>query len=55
MTIENSTPQESQPDSILSYVRDIPNICSLAGLACTTLAIYFSILHIYSAAMISMI
>lgn len=55
MSTENATPEESQPSSILSYVRDIPNLCSLTGLACTTLAIYFSILGIYSAAMIGMI
>ena len=55
MSVENSTPQEPRPNSILSYVRDLPNICSLAGLACTTLAIYYSILGVYSAAMIGMI
>jgi len=55
MSTENVTPEESQPSPILSYVRDIPNLCSLSGLACTTLAIYFSILGIYSAAMIGMI
>ena len=55
MSIENSALQESHPNSILSYVRDLPNICSLAGLACTTLAIYYSILGVYSAAMIGMI
>ena len=41
--------------TIISYVKDLPNICSLAGLACTVLAIYFSILGVYSAAMIGMI
>ena len=55
MSRENSALQESRPNSILSYVWDLPNICSLAGLACTTLAIYFSILGVYSAAMIGMI
>jgi len=55
MSTENSALQESRPNSILSYVWDLPNICSLAGLACTTLAIYFSILGVYSAAMIGMI
>jgi CDP-diacylglycerol--serine O-phosphatidyltransferase len=55
MSIENSVHQESRPNSIISYVRDLPNICSLAGLACTTLAIYYSILGVYSAAMIGMI
>jgi len=48
------TPQSQQP-TILSYVKDIPNLCSLAGLACTILAIYFCIKGIYGAAMIGMI
>jgi len=54
MTTETIEQQESQP-SILSYVKDIPNLCSLAGLACTVSAIYFSILGIYYGAMIGMI
>ena len=45
---------ELQP-AIISYVKDLPNVCSLAGLACTILAIYFSILGVYHAAMIGMI
>ena len=47
--------QEKQPNSIISYLWDLPNICSLAGLGCTMLAIYFIILGVYSAAMIGMI
>ncbi|MBL4797288.1 MAG: CDP-alcohol phosphatidyltransferase family protein [Oleispira sp.] len=54
MTSNNSTPQAIQP-TILSYVKDLPNICSLAGLACTMSAIYFSILGFYYAAMIGMV
>ena len=45
---------ELQP-AIISYVKDLPNVCSLTGLACTILAIYFSILGVYYAAMIGMI
>lgn len=41
--------------TIISYVNDLPNLCSLCGLACTISAIYFSVLGIYSAAMIGMI
>tara|TARA_B110000046_G_scaffold183598_1_gene220046 strand:+ start:1146 stop:1799 length:654 start_codon:yes stop_codon:yes gene_type:complete len=41
--------------TILSFVKDGPNLCSLTGLACTILSIYFSILGIYYAAMIGMI
>jgi len=54
MIEEKSEPQEIQP-TILSYVKDIPNLLSLLGLACTVLAIYFSILENYYAAMIGMI
>lgn len=54
MTTDNADSQELQP-TILSYVKDLPNLCSLAGLACTILAIYFSILGVYYAAMIGMI
>jgi len=50
----SETNNMKQP-TILSYVKDIPNILSLAGLACTLLAIYYSILGIYSIAMIGMV
>lgn len=50
----SETTTMKQP-SILSYVKDIPNLLSLAGLACTLLAIYYSILGIYSIAMIGMV
>lgn len=40
---------------ILSYLKDLPNLCSLAGLGCTLLAICFSILGNYPAAMIGMV
>jgi len=55
MTSKNSESQELQPNTILSYAKDLPNICSLSGLACTLLAIYFSISGLYAAAMIGMI
>jgi CDP-diacylglycerol--serine O-phosphatidyltransferase len=55
MIAESPTPDELQPAPILSYVKDLPNLCSLAGLACTVLAIYYSILGVYSAVMIGMI
>jgi phosphatidylserine synthase len=54
MATDNEEPQELQP-AIISYVKDLPNLCSLAGLACTILAIYFSITGVYYAAMIGMI
>jgi len=54
MTVNNSEVQELQP-TILSYAKDLPNICSLSGLACTIAAIYFSITGLYAAAMIGMV
>ncbi|WP_372836587.1 phosphatidylcholine/phosphatidylserine synthase [Pontibacterium sp.] len=54
MTTGIEETQELQP-AIISYVKDLPNVCSLAGLACTILAIYFSIIGVYYAAMIGMI
>jgi phosphatidylserine synthase len=54
MNTANTEFQEPQP-TILSFVKDLPNLCSLAGLACTILSIYFSILGIFYAAMIGMI
>ena len=55
MTAKNADSEELQPNAILSYVKDLPNIASLSGLACTLLAIYFSIKGLYAAAMIGMI
>ena len=55
MTTKKSISIKFPTKSILSYIRDIPNICSLAGLGCSLLAIYFLIIGIYEAAMIGMI
>ena len=41
--------------SILSFIKDLPNICSLMGLVCSILAIYFMFIGIYQIAMIGMI
>ncbi|KAF3983148.1 MAG: CDP-alcohol phosphatidyltransferase [Methylococcales symbiont of Hymedesmia sp. n. MRB-2018] len=54
MDTVNHASQETQP-TILSFLKDWANICSLAGLACTILAIYYSILGNYFATMIGMI
>lgn len=43
------------PRPILRYVRDLPNICSLAGLFCAILCIYFSFLGNFPAAMIGLV
>ena len=45
----------NSPVSILSFARDLPNICSLAGLLCAVLAIYYAVLENFSAAMIGLI
>ena len=52
MTIKNGA---APKPSILSHTKDLPNICSLAGLGCSLLAIYFLIIGFYPAAMIGMI
>ena len=54
MTIDEHVFDEVPP-SILSFVKDVPNLCSLAGLACTLFAIYFSITGVFYAAMIGMV
>ena len=41
--------------TILSFVRDLPNICSLAGLLCAVLGIYFAVLGNFPAAIIGLI
>ena len=51
-----AAPHSSDPPaSILSFAKDLPNICSLAGLLCAVLAIYYAVLGIFSAAMIGLI
>ena len=55
MSKENSNTKEIKQPTILSYVKDIPNLLSLSGLACTVLAIYFSITGLYEIAMIGMV
>jgi len=41
--------------TILSFAKDLPNICSLVGLFCAVLAIYFAILGNFPATMIGLI
>ena len=55
MTTENAAPVELPTRPIISYIKDLPNLCSLAGLGCTLMAIYFIIIGVYGAAMIGMI
>ena len=55
MSQENDISVEMKQPTILSYVRDLPNLLSLSGLFATVLAIYFSITGLYAAAMIGMV
>jgi len=55
MTTKIADSQRPKPKPILSYLWDAPNLCSLAGLGCTLIAIYSIMLENYSAAMIGMI
>jgi len=55
MSKESEIHEKLQQPTILSYIKDIPNLLSLAGLASTILAIYFAIEGIYALAMIGMV
>ena len=41
--------------SILTFAKDLPNICSLAGLLCAVFAIYFAIEGSFIASIISIL
>ncbi len=45
----------ASPPSILSFAKDLPNICSLVGLLCAVGAMYYAILGNFPAAMIGLI
>ncbi len=47
--------QPSHQTSMLWFAKDLPNICSLAGLFCALLGIYFAVLQHFSLAVIAMI
>jgi phosphatidylserine synthase len=51
----HSVPLPASQKTILSYAGDLPNICSLVGLFCSVLAIYYAIVGLFHAAMIGMI
>jgi CDP-diacylglycerol--serine O-phosphatidyltransferase len=55
MPNKNEQSVKTKQQTILSYVKDLPNLLSLSGLACTVLAIYFAITGLYAAAMIGMV
>jgi CDP-diacylglycerol--serine O-phosphatidyltransferase len=52
-----TNPESQQPNqpTMLAFARDLPNICSLAGLLCAVLAIYYAVLGNFHAAIIGMI
>ena len=53
--MKDSQSQQSQQTGMLTFARDLPNICSLAGLLCAVLGIYYAILGNFPAAIIGMI
>ncbi|MDC0462535.1 CDP-alcohol phosphatidyltransferase family protein, partial [Alphaproteobacteria bacterium] len=55
MTMKYVSNKELPSRSMMSFFLDVPNLCSLAGLACSLGAIYFSLTGVYAAAMIGMI
>ena len=55
MTTKNLKTPSTVQKPILAYVKDLPNLCSLAGLGCTLLAVYFLLIEMFSLAMIGMI
>jgi archaetidylserine synthase len=50
-----SESQQSDQPTILSFIRDLPNICSLAGLLCAVVGIFFAIRGNFPAAIIGLI
>lgn len=53
--MNDSQARQSHQTKILAFARDLPNICSLAGLLCAVLAIYYAILGNFPVAIIGMI
>jgi len=53
--MKDSQHPRSHEVKILAFVKDLPNLCSLTGLLCAVLALYYAILGIFPAAMIGML
>jgi len=51
----DATRARAEPAPMLSFARDLPNVCSLAGLLSATLGIYFAVRGIYPAAVIALL
>ncbi len=53
--MSTSQPKASHQTGMLWFAKDLPNICSLAGLFCALLGVYFAVLKNFPAAIIGMI
>lgn len=53
--MNDSQRQESHQAGMITFARDLPNICSLTGLLCAVLSIYYAILGNFQFAIIGMI
>lgn len=51
----NPEPQQPDQPTMLSFAGDLPNICSLAGLLCAVLGIYYAILGNFPIAIIGIL
>ncbi|MBW2557939.1 MAG: CDP-alcohol phosphatidyltransferase family protein [Deltaproteobacteria bacterium] len=51
----NPEPKQPHQPTMLSFAGDLPNICSLAGLLCAVLGIYFAILGNFPVAIIGVL
>lgn len=51
----NPKPQQAHQPTMLSFAGDLPNICSLAGLLCAVLGIYYAILGNFPVAIIGVL
>jgi CDP-diacylglycerol--serine O-phosphatidyltransferase len=51
----NNSHKPSHQIGMISFAKDLPNVCSLAGLLCAVLGLYFAVLKNFPAAIIGMI
>src|SRR5680860_226743 len=49
---EQGTPVPAPQKTMLAYAKDLPNICSLVGLLCAVLAIYYAVRGVFPAAVL---
>jgi CDP-diacylglycerol--serine O-phosphatidyltransferase len=53
--MNDSQRQQLHQTGMITFARDLPNICSLIGLLCAVLSIYYAILGVFPVAIIGMI